>query len=76
VITKRRCPHTGIVNFYGKADPLLAIGSVSEGAMPAQFIWRSYLGNPAGGVAPDRSIAEGHLRDAIARAQDPNQGLI
>jgi hypothetical protein len=76
VITKRRCPHTGIVNFYGKADPLLAIGSVSEGVMPAQYIWRSYLDDRVAGVAPDRSIAEASLRDAIARAQDPNQGLI
>jgi hypothetical protein len=76
VITKRRCPHTGIVNFYGKADPLLAVGSVSEGAKPAQYIWRSYLDSSEAGVAPDISIAEADLRDAIARAQDPNQGLI
>jgi hypothetical protein len=76
VITKRRCPHTGIVNFYSKADPLLAVGSVSEGAKPAQYIWRSYLDSPEAGVAPDISIAEADLRDAIARAQDPNRGLI
>jgi hypothetical protein len=64
------------VNFYGKADPLLAVGSVSEGAKPAQYIWRSYLDSPEAGVAPDISIAEADLRDAIARAQDPNRGLI
>jgi hypothetical protein len=64
------------VNFYGKADPLLAVGSVSEGAKPAQYIWRSYLDSSEAGVAPDISIAEADLRDAIARAQDPNQGLI
>jgi len=74
VITKRRCPHTGIVNFYGKADPMLTVGSVSEGLKPAQYIWRSYLDAPEAGVAPDILVAEAHLRDAIARAQ--NQGLL
>jgi len=76
VITKRRCPHTGIVNFYTKSDPLLAIGSVSAGAIPAQCIWRSYLDDHEVGVAPDISVAEAHLRDAIARARDLHQGLI
>ena len=74
MIAKRRCPHTGIVNFYTKTDPLLAIGSVS--AMPTQYIWRSYLKDQEAGVAANLSLAEAHLKDAIARALASSQGLI
>jgi hypothetical protein len=70
VITKRRCPHTGVVNFYEKGEPLLAVGSVSAGTKrSARYIWRSYLEDQEAGVARKISIAEAHLRDAISRAQ-------
>ena len=72
MITKRRCPHTGVVNFYEKTEPLLAIGSVTEGAEPARFIWRSYLDAPKAGVARDSTVAEVLLRVAIARAKHPH----
>jgi len=72
VITKRRCPHTGVLNFYENAEPLLAVGSVSRGTKPAHYIWRSYLEDQVAGVAGDIAVAEAHLRDAIARAQHPD----
>ena len=59
MVTKRRCPHTGIVNFFIKADLLLAVGSVQEA-----------------GVAADISLAEAHLRNAIARGRDLRPGLM
>jgi hypothetical protein len=67
VITKRRCPHTGVVNFYDRAEPLLAVGSVTAGAKPTQYVWRSYKEDQEAGVARDISVAEASLRDAIAR---------
>jgi hypothetical protein len=72
VITKRRCPHTGVVNFYEKGEPLLAIGSVSEATEPAHYVWRSYLDVPKAGVARDSAVAEVLLGVAIARAKRPN----
>jgi hypothetical protein len=57
------------VNFYENAEPLLAVGSVSAGARFAHYIWRSYLDDPKVGVARDFSVAESHLREAIARAR-------
>jgi hypothetical protein len=72
VITKRRCPHTGVVNFYEKTEPLLAIGSVSAGPDPAHYVWRTYSDEQEAGVARNISIAEAHLRDAIARAKHPH----
>ena len=71
MITKRRCPHTGIVNFFSHADPLLAVGSVSRAMGPTHYVWRSYLDDRRSGVAADSAAAEAHLRDAIARRPDP-----
>jgi len=65
VITKTRCPHTGVVNFFMDADPLLAVGSVSASATSAQCAWHCYLDTPASGVAADIEIAEAHLRNAL-----------
>ena len=72
MITKRRCPHTGIVNFYEMGEPLLAIGSVSAGAEPARYVWRSYSDDQEAGVARDSAVAEMLLRVAIARARHPH----
>ena len=71
MITKRRCPHTGVVNFYEKGESLLAIGSVTAGAGPAHYVWRSYSDDQEAGVARDRAAAEVLLRVAIARAKHP-----
>jgi hypothetical protein len=69
VISKRECPHTGVINFFAASDPLIAIGSVS--ATPRNFAWRCYLDDPAGGTAPDASIAEAELKKAIALRHEP-----
>jgi hypothetical protein len=77
VITKRRCPHTGIVNFYSKADPLLAIGSLTEAAAPpSEYVWRCYVGDHEAGVAAGISTAEERLRRAIARGLRTEPGPI
>jgi hypothetical protein len=76
MISKRRCPHTGIVNFYSKADPLLAVGSVAQASMPAVYVWRCYLEDQAAGTAADSLSAEAQLRKAIARGQEAKPVVI
>jgi len=62
MLSRRHCPHTGIVNFFAAADPLLAIGSVIKAGEPALYHWRYYLGQaPSVGAAPDMRSAENHL---------------
>jgi hypothetical protein len=62
VLSRRRCPYTGIVNFFAEAEPLLAVGSVVRIAAPAAYQWRCYLGEvPVTGVARDIRAAEGRL---------------
>ena len=70
MITKTRCPHTGVWNFFIAADPLLSVGSVSKTPTPSQYAWHCYLDDPASGVATDLAIAEARLRDAIAHRRD------
>lgn len=66
MLSKRRCPHTGIVNYFTAANPYVAVGSVSETDVPSRFAWRCYIDAEAGGLSADMSIAEAHLRRAIA----------
>ena len=65
MISKKHCPHTGVVNFFAASDPLMAIGSVSKATQPAQYDWRCHLDDPVAGSAPDVAIAEAYLRQAL-----------
>lgn len=69
MISKTHCPHTGVVNFFTAAEPLLAVGSVTEGATPTRYNWHCYLDDPVTGSAPDITVAEAELRHAIAHRQ-------
>jgi hypothetical protein len=73
LLLKKRCPHTGVINYFSESDPLLSVGSVVAEARtrPAEFAWRCYIDERACGIVPDAAIAEAHLRKAIARL-DPD----
>ena len=58
MLTKSRCPHTGVVNFFTAAEPLLAVGSVSTSSTSAHCTWHCYLDAPTSGIAPDIEMAE------------------
>jgi hypothetical protein len=66
MLSKSRCPHTGVVNFFTQADPLLSVGSVAEAGAPARYVWRCYVGEEVCGLTEDMSLAEALLRRAIA----------
>jgi hypothetical protein len=58
MLTRRRCPHTGIVNFFSDPDPFVSFGSIVEVGVPAYFEWRCYLGDEAAsGIADDARTA-------------------
>lgn len=68
MLSKSRCPFTGVVNFFTEADPLLAVGSVAQTSVPGsrrRYVWRCYLGDESGGLARNMSLAEAQLRRAI-----------
>jgi hypothetical protein len=69
MLSKYRCPHTGVVNYFTRADPLLAVGSVAEVSSTSRYAWRCYVGEEAGGLALDMRLAEVCLRKAVARVE-------
>jgi len=69
VLLKRHCPYTKVTNFYLDAEPHLAVGSVTETRKSARYAWRCYIDREASGVSADMSIAEAHLRRAIAHRE-------
>ena len=75
MLTKTRCPHTGVVNFFIAADPLLAVGSVSVSATSAHCAWHCYLDTPTSGIAPDIEMAKARLRTAIAARRHALAGV-
>ena len=58
MLSKRRCPHTGVVNFFFDADPHIAVGSVVQTA-EAGYLWHCYS-DPfsAAGEVADIKLAE------------------
>jgi hypothetical protein len=66
MLSSRRCPYTGVVNFYSVQDPHFAVGSIARcgtsAATNSAFAWRCYAGEAASsGVAPDLKTAERRL---------------
>lgn len=68
MLSKRRCPHTGVVNFFFATDPYLAVGSVVKGERTG-YLWRCYTDpcETAGSVA-DMKTAERRVVELCRRA--------
>lgn len=65
MLLSKRCPHTGLINFYARGEPFIAVGSVLEISGPRRFQWRCYVGREAAtGSASDFFTAE---RDLLRR---------
>lgn len=65
----KRCPHTGIINYFTKADPFVSIGSITrkDGSEP-EYHWRYYdAARRIAGIAKDMSDAEKRLQGAYRR---------
>lgn len=73
MLLSKRCPYTGVVNFYDAADPHLAIGSITKCGTSAAgdgYAWRFYGTEKArSGRAPDVWSAERHLRAVVFKPE-------
>jgi hypothetical protein len=70
MLSRRRCPHTGIINFYPEKEPYFSIGSVTRIASTSHYQWRYYVDDrPGFGIAPDMATAErflvSHCRETV-----------
>ncbi len=68
----KRCPHTGVVNFFTKTDPFVAIGLIVEaGRKRDEYHWRVYdAARTISGIAADMAEAERRLKSQL-RLSDP-----
>ncbi len=76
MLSKQRCPHTGIVNYFTKADPFVSIGSVTRlGGDDGSYCWRWYdAACTISGIASDLSSAEERLQRAYRRGVSGGTG--
>lgn len=77
-LSRRRCPHTGVVNFFAESDPLMAVGSVTKAGAPAVYYWRCYADDRrASGSAHDLQTAErllfSHYRRFVREMQNAGE---
>ena len=62
MLSMKRCPHTGVVNYFDASEPLFAVGSVMKARGRKSYDWRCYAADGDGaGRAPDLKTAERHL---------------
>ena len=67
MLSKRLCPHTGVVNFFFERDPHFVVGSVVKAE--GRYLWRCYT-DPfeAVGAEADIALAEQRVADLCRRA--------
>ena len=71
MVSKHHCPHTGVVNYFTKADPHLSIGSITRANAADEFHWRYYAAaRTISGIANDMRTAERRLKEQIRRSTD------
>jgi hypothetical protein len=64
MLSKLRCPHTGLVNFFTDVDPFMSVGSIIATA-PSRYVWRCHLVAHRCGVTTAPMSAEANLRRAL-----------
>jgi hypothetical protein len=74
MLSKRRCPHTGVVNFFFATDPHIAVGSVIK-AGQSGYLWRCYT-DPcaAAGTVADMKTAERLVTELCCQAARHDDG--
>jgi hypothetical protein len=79
LLSSRRCPHTGVVNFYAETEPHFSIGCIAScgtsAETPTGFTWRCYSGSSEiSGRAPDLRTAERRLVNFYAMVEQTGAG--
>ena len=63
MLSKQRCPHTGIVNYFTEADPFVSIASIVRAGNAKEFHWRLYdAARTISGIAADMRTAEQRIK--------------
>ena len=79
MLSRKRCPHTGVVNYFFDAEPHMAVGSVlkirAEGSSGYQWL---FYADPCAetGTAPDLKTAESRVTELCRQAANFEGSLI
>jgi hypothetical protein len=75
MLSKRLCPHTGVVNFFFEREPHFAVGSVVK--VDGRYLWHCYT-DPfeAVGAEADIAVAEQRVADLCRKAAQYPQTAI
>lgn len=75
MLSKQRCPHTGIVNFFSETDPFVSVASIMKSAdRDGVYCWRLYdASRTISGIAKDMRSAEERVRHAHKRGDGERQ---
>lgn len=64
MLSTKRCPHTGIVNYFDTVDPHFSVGSIARATGQKHFLWRCYsAGTDQAGRTKDLKTAEHDLME-------------
>jgi len=66
MLSMRRCPHTGVVNFFFATDPHLAVGSIVK-AERSGYLWRCHTDPCIAGSEADLKEAERRVAELCAQ---------
>ena len=72
MLSKLRCPHTGLVNFFTDVDPFMSVGSIIATG-PSRYVWRCHLVDHRCGVTTNAMSAESNLRSALEKLPGVSQ---
>jgi len=64
MLSKHRCPHTRVLNFFTDTDPFISVASVIAIA-PGHHVWRCHIGEGCGGTTANAASAEANLRRVL-----------
>ena len=64
MLSRLRCPHTRVLNFFTDADPHMSVGSIIATA-PGHYVWRCHIVDDSWGMTADAVSAEANLRRAL-----------
>ena len=75
MLSRKRCPHTGVVKLLLTAEPHLAIGSELKAEGSSGYQWLYYTDPCAAtGTAPDLKTAERRVAELCRSAEDASMG--
>lgn len=68
MLSKRRCPHTGVINFFFDVEPHIAVGSLVKRGRHDFLWWCHAQPCECAGMTSDKELAERRIFELCLRA--------